>query len=271
MNGRLQKQVIIGLVFVLLLGGAAYGIFDKLFLIEATCFDQVQNGKEEGVDCGTLACGKLCEEPVRPLEVLMEKVIEVRPGDYDFVAQISNPNTNYGASRIEYHIPEFNRSGSSYILPGQTKYLVVTSLKSNQPVSSAKLLVSSVTWEKLDIPENEVSIEMVREGMVNSGQGSSLEGVLSNNSSYDFDTVEVSVILFSAEGGPGSGGGDTIIGVNKTEIKTFLSKTERGFLVQWPSEQKGVSRTHFEISTNLFENSNFIKSHGTQEKFQKFY
>lgn len=256
MNGRVQKQLIIGLIFVLILSGIGYGIYSGL-VTKTSCTDGIQNGKEEGLDCGTLACGVVCQEPIQPLEVLIEKVIEVRSGDYDFVAQISNPNTQYGASRIEYSIPEFNRSGSSYILPGQTKYLVITSLKSGQPRVNAKLSINSVEWEKLNMPENEVNFEMVRSGQ------SLFEGVLFNNSNYDFDTVEVSVILFDEL--------DSIVGVNKTEIKTFLSKTERGFLVQWSLEQKGISRTHFEISTNLFENSNFIKSYGTQEKFQKFY
>lgn len=263
MEKRQQKQLIIGLIFVLILGGIGYGFVDKLFLIEATCFDQVQNGKEEGIDCGALACGFACQEPVRPLEVLMGKLIEVRPGDYDFVAQMSNPNSRYGASRIEYSISGFNHSGSSYILPGQTKYLVITSLKSGQPISNVQLSISSVNWEKLDMPTNEVNFEMIREEVVKSGQGSSLDGVLFNSSNYDFDIVEVSVILFDGSG--------SIIGVNRTEIKTFLSKTERGFHVQWPSEQKGIFRTHFETSTNLFKNSNFIKSYGSQEKFQKFY
>ena len=87
MEKRRQKQLLIGLIFVLILGGIGYGLFDKLFLIEATCFDQVQNGKEEGVDCGTLACGKVCEEPVRPLEVLMEKVIEESIKELKWVIQ----------------------------------------------------------------------------------------------------------------------------------------------------------------------------------------
>ena len=260
---RTQKQLIIGTIFVLILSGIGYGIFDRFFLIESTCFDNVQNGKEEGVDCGTLACGVVCQEPVRPLEILLEKVIEVGVGDYDFIAQIFNPNTQYGASRIDYRISEFNRSGSSYILPGQTKYLIIPALKSGQLTVNAKLLINSVNWEKLDMPANEVNFEIRREGMINTKQGSSLEGVLFNNSNYDFDSVDVSVILFNEL--------DSVIGVNRTEIKTFLSKTERGFLVQWPLEQKGVSRTHFEISTNLFENSNYIKSYGSQEKFQKFY
>lgn len=262
MDRHVQKQLIIGIVFIFIFSLIGYGIYYSL-APKVSCTDSIKNGKEEGVDCGTLACGFACQEPVQPLKILTQKLIEVRPGDYDFVVQILNPNSNYGSSRVDYVISEFNHSGSTYILPGQIKYLVVTSLKSNQPISHAQFSFSAVNWEKLNMPADEVNLELIREGVISSGPGSSLEGVLFNYSNYDFDTVEVLVILSDEAG--------SIIGANRTEIKTFLSKTERGFQFQWPLEQKGVYGTGFEIYTNLFENSNFIKSYGTQEKFQKFY
>ena len=266
MNGRVQKQVIIGLIFVLILGGVGYGVFDKLFLIEATCFDQVQNGKEEGVDCGTLACGAACQEPVKPLQVSEEKLFRVGPGDYDFVAKLVNPNVSYGASEVAYSIALAGlpaRQGATYILPGQTKYLVLTSLRSDSDPSSAGFKVNSVQWEKLNIPSGEVNLINRRGDFLNLASGSSFEGVVFNDSNYDFDSVEVLVILFDSS--------NTIVGVNRTEIRTLLAKTERSFKVVWPSQIADVARTGVQVSTNLFENSNFIKSYGTQERFQEFY
>lgn len=266
MEKRQQKQLVIGLIFVLILGGIGYGFVDKLFLIEATCFDKVQNGKEEGVDCGTLACGVVCQEPVQPLQVSEEKLFRIGAGDYDFVAKITNPNVSYGASEVAYSIALAGlgtRRGITYILPGQTKYIVLTSLRTDSEVSSAGLKVNSVQWEKLDIPSGEVNLTNRRGDFLNSVSGGSFEGVMFNDSNYDFDSVEVSVILFDSS--------DSIIGVNRTEIRTLLAKTERSYKVTWPSQITNVSRTSVQVSTNLFENSNFIKSYGTQERFQEFY
>ena len=80
----------------------------------------------------------------------------------------------------------------------------------------------------------------------------------------DFDKIDVAVILFDNTG--------KIVGVGKTDIRTFVAKSERGFNVAWPfALSRNVARQDVEASTNLFENSNFIKSYGSPEKFQKFY
>ncbi|MBI2068487.1 MAG: hypothetical protein HYT67_00025 [Candidatus Yanofskybacteria bacterium] len=266
MEARAKKQLIIGAIFVLLIGGAVYGLADRFFIIEATCFDNIQNGKEEGVDCGTLACGIVCQEPVQPLQVSDEKLFRIGPGSYDFVAKLVNSNTSYGAPEIMYSIAlpgEGTKTGMTYILPGQTKYVVLTSLRTAGEVGSAGLRVNSVQWEKLDMPSGEVNLINRRGNFGNAEAESSYEGVVFNDSNYDFDKVEVSVILFDAS--------NAVIGVNRTEIRTLLAKTERSFKVVWPFPQPLVSRADVQISTNLFENSNFIKSYGTQERFQEFY
>lgn len=265
MEKRTQKQIFIGLIFVLIIGGASFGFIDKFFIIEATCFDGIKNGTEEDVDCGTLACGTACREPIRPLEVSLEKLFQIKSGDYDFVAKIVNPNTAHGASSIQYTLitSAGDRSGTTYILPGQTKYLVLTSFRTDIVASAPKLDIQSVQWEKLNVPAGEVSLINRRGDFSNSANESFFEGVIFNGSNYDFDSVDVSVVLFDAS--------NSIVGVNQTEIRTLLSKTERSFKVVWPLPQVGVARTEVQVSTNLFENSNFIKSYGTQERFQEFY
>ena len=273
MDQRLWKQLTIGLIFVLLLGGIGYGVFDKFFLIEATCFDQIQNGKEDGVDCGTLACGIVCQEPVKPLQVSGEKLFRIGAGDYDFMAKIVNSNVSHGSSEISYSVVlagSGTKSDTTYILPGQTKYVVLTSLRTDSDlpageagVSSVGLKVNSVQWEKLNMPAGEVNLINRRGDFLNSASGSSFEGVVFNDSNYDFDSIDISIILFDAS--------NSVVGVNRTEIRTLLSKTERSFKVVWPFPLAGVVRTDVQVSTNLFENSNFIKNYGTQERFQEFY
>lgn len=264
MEARQKKQLIIGIIFALIVGGISYSIVDSLFLVEATCFDEVQNGKEEGVDCGFLACGIACQEPVKPLEILSEKLFQIRPGDYDFVAHIYNPNTTYGGAGVSYILTTSagTRSGNTYILPGQTKYLVLTSIRSQGVLTEADLDIQSVQWEKLNVPSG-VNLINRRGNFTTDGSESAYEGVVFNDSNYDFDSVEISVILFDTS--------NAVVGVNRTELRTLLSKTERSFKVSWPFPFPGVARTEVQASTNLFENSNFIKSYGTQERFQEFY
>ena len=264
MEKRTQKQLAIGGIFILILAGISYGFVDYFLITEATCFDGIKNGKEEGSDCGTLACGKTCEPEIKSVEVLSSQVFKVADGDYDFVAKVSNPNAFYGASRIEYVIEPFSQSGFTYILPGQTKYVVLASVRRTGDVVDPRLIIKNVQWVKLDSPDGGVSFTVQSKNFITSQDKSELEAILYNNSNYDFDKVDVSVVLFDGQ--------DNIVGVNRTDIRTFVSKSERGLNVSWPLDFSGiVVRQEVEAHTNLFENSNFIKSYGNQERFQKFY
>lgn len=264
MEARQKKRLIIGGVFVLIFASISYGFIDRFFIIETTCFDNIKNGKEEGLDCGSLACGTQCEPEIMPVEIQSTQLLKIGQGDYDVVAKLYNPNTFYGTSRLEYSIAPFGYSGFTYILPGQSKFIVLTSLKSAQDVVDVDLIIKNAQWQKLDMPNNAVSFVVTRKDYHPTQSGTELDAVLYNNSNYDFDKIDVAVILTDDRG--------DIVGVSKTDIRTFVAKSERGFNVTWPfTLPANATRQDIEASTNLFENSNYIKSYGTEEKFQKFY
>src|SRR3990167_4665752 len=267
MEKRIQKQLVIGMIFALLIAGSVYGLMDHFFIIEPTCFDGVQNGIEEGIDCGLLACGVACEPPILPLSILSQKLIEIRPNDYDFVAQVNNPNSLFGASRVGYQLNfgVLQKTGVFYILPGQTRFVIVPGIRVEGGITDAFIDIKEVEWERFDTFEN-ISFPIQRKSytVINrNGTFSELEAVVLNNSDFDFDKVEAGVILFD--------GSNNIVAVNRTDIRTLLSRTERYFKVSWPIELPETVRQDIEVLTNVFENSNFIKRYGTQEKFQKYY
>ena len=141
-------------------------------------------------------------------------------------------------------------------------------------MSGASIDITEVEWEKVESFEN-ISFPVQRKSYVvtnRNGVFSELEAVILNNSDFDFDKVEVGVILFSQpEDDHPSAGTDDIVAVNRTDIRTFLSRTERGFRVSWPTEFPESVRQDIEVLTNVFENANFIRRYGTQERFQKYY
>lgn len=272
MMSRAVKQLIIGLVFIIVISAIGFGVYN-IFRIKPNCFDNIQNGEEEGVDCGTLACGVACAPEIQPIQVISSQVIKVGQGDYDFVAKVYNPNTDYGSSLVSFDLviitgtnAETRSAQNFYILPGQTKFLVWSSLKNEEEISDIKLDIKDVLWEKIESFSDAVFVVRARDYKVldNDNVFSELSVSVFNDSNYDFDKVDVAVILFGSSG--------DIIGVNRTEIRTFLSQTTRDFKVDWPNTLSAeVASTDIEINTNFFNNSNFIKSHGIQEKFQKYY
>ena len=273
MDRRIQKQLIIGLVFVLILGGIGYGIYAGL-VTRASCTDGIKNGKEEGLDCGSLACGKACPVPIHALQIESIQIIYVPDTDKssDVAIKVYNPNTEYGVSLGSYDLVIRDPSGMEldrlvdnkfYMLPGQTKYLILTVVE-GLALGEASVEIKSTQWEKLDMPDNAVNFILRRKDYHPTQKGSELNAILYNDSNFDFDKIDVVVILFDDMG--------SIIGISKTDIRTFIAKSERGFNVAWPFALSGnVVSQDIEASTNLFENSNFIKTYGSPEKFQKFY
>lgn len=241
--------------------------------VEPTCFDQIQNGQEEGVDCGVIACNNTCDPAVLPLETMEERVFRVRDGEFDFLARIRNPNLIYGAATVPYVI-EFKDgqgsvvgrdSGSIYLLPAQTRYFVRTSLRVSGPVAEAHIVLGEITWVKVNTADLKIDFPLRRESFTSGntpGAAHEYEAIISNNSDFDFAKVDISIILRDAAG--------EIIAVNATDVRTLQSRTDRYFKVTWPTSIGTGLAAQVEGTTNVFENSNFIKRYGSQEQFQEF-
>ncbi|MEK7659034.1 MAG: hypothetical protein AAB338_00015 [Patescibacteria group bacterium] len=249
---RLLKQVIIALIFFTVIGSAIYFFSMRDDPLPAA----------------------LPTVLISPLLVSSQKLLKVGDRDYDFLAEIKNPNFDFGAT-VFYELnlfggtggPAMVKTGSMSLLPGQSMFEIVSPIRTEAVISRAGFKITSVIWERLKefIPQNLFFVKNQKYSFLPKGQGfSSFSGVLFNNSNFDFDRVDVLVVLYGSDG--------DILAVNKTDARTMLAKTERFFEVKWPVSFKGeVSRIEISVYTDIFKNSNFLKEHGTEERFQNFY
>lgn len=256
-GARVTKQIVILVVFLLVIGGIGYGGY-AVFVPE----------KPTPTPNPTIN--------LSPVIIVSQKLINVENNDYDFLAKVNNPNTDYGSPDVEYQITFLNAAGTQilqksdffYILPGQTKYVVNTPLKFNEPVAQAEVKIISIDWQQMDSLSSENISLLPRNISYNeisaTGIFSKVGGSIQNDSNFDFGQVSVLVILLNGVSEP--------IAVNKTEIMTFMAKTTRGFETTWyqPFADE-VSQTEVEAYTNIFENSNFLRQYERTEKFQQFY
>lgn len=254
---RKTKQLVIAFVFFLILGGISFGIYRSVVPAPPP---PTPNPTVNLV----------------PLGVVYTKLFNVQNNDYDFLAKVSNPNAGYGSGNVEYALTFYNvgnqqvssKTGSFYILPGQTKYVIDSPLKFEQPVSRADLQIKSVDWQKLDplsVSGVSLLVRNVSFSQVNQpGVFAKAGGEIFNASDFDLNRVDVAIVLLDQAGSP--------IAINKTEIRTFLARTTRGFEATWFAPFVGqVNRVDAETTTNVFENSNFLRRYGGQEKFKQLY
>ncbi len=265
---RKKKQMIIG--------GTLIGIvvviigFILWVKLRPTCSDGKKNGGEEGIDCGVNACGVACPIPVKNLQVQDAYTVKTIAGDNDIAVKVYNPNTAYGVSNATYDIifrdaqsnELFRKSGSGlYMLPGESKHIVLTSVK-NVPVEARiNLVLKSVDWVK--ISDGMVLQLQTMNQVYKPGPQSTVETTIVNPTDFDFDNVDIVVVVFDDSG--------RLLATSTSNVQTLLSQTERYVKVSWPFQLPANASVQVEVGTNIFNNSNFIKRNGTQEKFQQYF
>lgn len=270
---RTAKQFFFASVFLVIVFALVYFIFLKPEK-QSTCFNNIKDAGEEGVDCGGV-CEKTCITELEPLKISDQKLIKIENFDYDYFVKIKNPNFDYGADEVVYDAKFFNNNnqvviqkiGSLFLMPGQERFEVISPIRVKQQIASSSFEIKSVNWKKLKsfIPQSLFLVKQQEFVLLPPNEGfAKVKATILNNSNFDFDKVDIFVVLYDKD--------DNILAVNRTNIRTFLSKTNRFFEVKWAKPFLGqVKRIEIQANTNVFKNENFIDEFGTQEHFQKFY
>lgn len=274
MRSRILRRTVVASAVILFIAGVSSAAFFAVRQ-KPLCTDKIQNGHEEGVDCGLLACGVECLPSAQPITVLRSRVFLVGAGESDVLFQVNNPNTLYTASPFSYDVilrapdgGEIGRKhGQSFVLPGQTRYLVEAMSVPTVPASglTAELEVTDAGWKPVSAANIDVNFVLTRQSPVTDigSSLSKLSGTIFNNSTFNFAKVDIAVVVFGADG--------DIIGANRTDVRTFNARTAREFVVTWPVNLFPVaSRSDIEITTDIFDSGNFVKQYGTQQKFQQY-
>lgn len=254
---RLTKRIIIAAIFFLIVGGLSFWTYR---IVNPSLPPPTPNPTAN----------------LAPIRILSTKLLNIENNDYDFIAKVNNPNTDYGSGDAEYELTFFGAGGNQvsqkrgtfYILPGQTRYVLETPLRFQEPVSQAEVTVKRVDWQQFDpISANGINLlpKNVSYSQINqTGVFSKVGGSIQNDSDFDLGQTEVLVVL--------SDKSESIIAASRTNIQTFLAHTGRGFETTWYESFVGqVNRVEVETHTNVFENSNFLRQYQRLEKFQQYY
>lgn len=166
-------------------------------------------------------------------------VFEESTGNYDFLAQVENTNTKYTALSFTYHFELNGKSTprqTSWLLPGEKKYLASLAFSTDIPTLSAgKLVIDDVTWQRLDdladLPVTNFVIQDLKFSNISLSQGanvgSEITGRIFNESIYGFKEVRVTVVLFN---------NDTPVAVGSTLLNNFTTEEIKPLQFTWTSK-----------------------------------
>lgn len=263
---RTRKQITIAIIYFLIFGGLGAAIYYGFLKPVPTCSDNIKNQDEEGIDCGGSVCAPCYD--FSNIEVIWAKTVSTETGFYDLAAKIKNPNPNDGLPLLQYHFQLKNsngqvigtKSGTTFILPNISKYVVETNVASAEPVTSVDLTFDKLTkddWQKLkDYQSPDIYVK--DKGFTISQTPSYLAqatGVVQNDTDFGFDRVSIDVILFDSN--------KNVVGISQTEVRTLLSGEGRYFSAKWFFPIPDGASLDMDAEVNLFLDENYMRAHGS--------
>ncbi|MFZ1735394.1 MAG: hypothetical protein WAU31_00450 [Candidatus Moraniibacteriota bacterium] len=264
MDHRRQKKVVFGAIYGVLFLCLAYLVYLP-FKPPETCLDGKKNQNETGIDCGGV-CGACVVEPVLEDIQVTESawVLAGKGNEYDVVGKISNPNNDYGASSVAYTFRVLDasggvlteKSGTSFILPKEEKYLVETGLALSGKPSRVDVVLKEVAWEKFAGYKERPALDVYNRNFERAS-GTSFgvaKGLVVNNSPFDFTSIGIVVVLRD--------GNSHVVALQKTDMQTLRSGEQRDFTLLWPDPFQGdVEKVEVQTDANVYRTDTFIRTY----------
>lgn len=257
MEYQLKRQLIFSAALSVLIAGAVIAGYYVL-KPKATCNDGIRNQKEGGADCGG-PCAACRVTRFEDVKVLSYKSFLISDGSYDAMAEIKNPNADYGANEFRYVFNFYDtdgkligeRSGKSFISAGQTRYVIESNIQLAAPAALVDFIVTpNISWQKQISYLSDLSVFSTRYELVPHGESgfAKVTGVLENKTEFNFGNVEVDVVLVGGDAWP--------IAVGKTSVDNLRFGESRSFTVLFPDEIPTPNNIYAKAITNMLDPSN---------------
>lgn len=270
MMSRDKKRGVIIFIYFLIFG-SFFSLIYYFLQPEPTCSDGIKNQLEEGIDCGNI-CQVACKKDInaQPIAVDEKYFVYGNKNQFDVMAEISNPNDKYGAFKFDYEfklVDQANsvlaqKKGSNFILPGESKFIIEMNLQSAINPYTVNFEITNVQWDEfLDYEEPRLSI--FRKNYTEEVGRGVATGLVRNESYFNFNSIEVDVVLRDKNGVP--------VALGKNEMRTINSQEERDFKLIWPYKfSEGVFNVDVKAEANIFDQYNFIKKELPSRQFQNY-
>ena len=243
-----RKYTYSGVVILLLLV-LAYALYSSLFSAAPTCGDRIENGDEQGVDCGG-ACSLLCSNQTKQPTVSWARAFLTATSTsgniYTAAAYVQNPNVGAGAHNVAYSFQLFDgdnhliieRAGVADLPPVPVVPILETNINTGSRTVARTLFSFSglPSWNLLvagSIPRIELTNQQL------SADGARLSLTLNNNTNTDARNITVEGVLFDGQG--------VALAASKSLVPMLAHKSVQNVVLTWPSGTAGVVRAEITV------------------------
>ena len=227
---RRRKFIYSGVIFV---GAFVFLIlvYEVFFTAAPTCFDQRQNGTEEGIDCGG-SCSLICSTVAKAPTLLWARSFPTTGNYYTATAYVQNPNAARGAGSkgVRYSFQLFDENNSLVVERDGVADLppipTVPILEPNVPVGNRTVVHtlfafsdSTFVWNKVVSQTPRLTVSQLS----HSNNYDKLSATLSNDTVMPAKNVSVVAVLFDADGVARASSKSTLSVAGKQQQQVFFT------------------------------------------------
>lgn len=199
-----------------------------------TCFDNLKNGDETGVDCGG-ACKLICSSQIaEPISRWDPRVFKVSEGTYSVLAYLENPNVTAEVVSAPYTFKLYDkdnilvteRSGTTFIPRGQTFALYEPNISTGErvPTRATFEFGKNLTWVKNVAPQSDITV--TSKALSREDSTPRVDAVVINNGTTLIPHIEFVAIVYDGAG--------NAIGASKTFVDDLVRGSTKSLVFTWP-------------------------------------
>jgi hypothetical protein len=260
---RTMKRAIYGVLYALLFLGFAALVIMPLLPEKAPVVVQVT------------------QTPFIPVSV--ENIVVLphttNPGPFgktiDVVARIKNENVRAGTGDYPVTLVVKDATGAvissvdqaAYVLPGGVQYLAFLSvpIPSDKEFKTVEIQTPKNTEltqlpDAARLPDFSVFLRDKTQVQVGTQRFEQQTGIVTNNSTFDWEKVEVTSVALDTNG--------NIVGIGKTFVGKLLLGEQREFTLAWPVPNTASSRVVAIATTNIYSDENVVHIIGDPSKLR---
>lgn len=198
-----------------------------------TCFDNKQNQKEEGIDCGG-PCEKKCLGEIRNLIVLWSKFFDISENKYDAVALVKNPNAFLALPSLKYQFKFYDKNniliaikeGETFITPAETFPIFETNIDTSSRIPSRVFIEfeENLKWERRE--KEKLSLVVSQKEFFNEPPFPRLVINLENKSIAPVEDIFLAAVLYDED--------KNAQGASVTKVDSISSQSSQKVVFTWP-------------------------------------
>lgn len=241
----MRRQLLYYAVGAVLMSVLLFVAWQTFFTKLPTCRDGIQNGSEQGIDCGG-SCTLLCEDLADPPKLVWTRAFPATPQRYTAVALVENSNIGAGARQVRYSFRIFDdknslvveRQGFADIPPLQSVPVIETNIDvGNRNVARTLFEFTSLpVWVR--VPASSLPHVRIMDQNL-AADGTRLSAMIFNEALTDVEDLAVAAVVFDQ--------GGIARAASKTIIERIPRQSSVPIVFTWSAGFEGVARAEITI------------------------